>query len=195
MPEPATSERRHSARPDLRELRRRIRAHERDAALADDRRHDHDVARPLAAEHRQRRARGVVGAQVVDVHQLRASGPARCRRSRRRCRSRRCRSSRRAGRSVRRRARRAAACRRRRVTSATIGSAWPPAATISAATASSRSARRAQMSERAPSRASRRAVARPMPADAPVIAITRIAPAYAIAGARRSLGPVVPSID
>ncbi len=65
-----------------------------------------------------------------------------------------------------------------RVTSATIASAWPPAAAISAATASSRSARRAQIATAAPSRASRSAVARPMPADAPVIAITRISSAY-----------------
>ena len=50
----------------------------------------------------------------------------------------------------------------------------PPAAAISAATASRRSARRAQRSSLPPSRASRSAVARPMPADAPVIAMTRV---------------------
>ena len=41
-----------------------------------------------------------------------------------------------------------------------------------------RSARRAQMTTAAPSRASRSAVARPIPADAPVIATTRISSAY-----------------
>jgi hypothetical protein len=51
-------------------------------------------------------------------------------------------------------------------------------AAISAATASRRSARRAQIATAAPSRASRSAVARPIPADAPVIAITRILSAY-----------------
>ena len=107
--------------PDLRELRRRIRAHVRHAALADDRRHDHDVARPLPAEHRQRGARGIVGAHVVDVHQLRASAPARCRRSRRRCRSRRCTSSRRGGRTVRRRSATSRSMSSSRVTSATTG--------------------------------------------------------------------------
>jgi hypothetical protein len=65
-----------------------------------------------------------------------------------------------------------------RVTSAAIASASPPPAAISAATAASRSARRAQIATAAPGRASRSAVARPIPADAPVIAITRIASAY-----------------
>ena len=53
--------------PDLRELRRRIRAHERDAALAGDRRDDDDVAAALTPEHRDCRASRVVGAEVVDV--------------------------------------------------------------------------------------------------------------------------------
>ena len=44
---------------DLRELGRGIRAHVRNAALADDRRDDDDVAALLAAEDRQRGARGV----------------------------------------------------------------------------------------------------------------------------------------
>src|SRR6185436_5883268 len=56
--------------PDLRELRRGVRAHIGHAALAGDRRHDDDVAALLAAEDGQRRPRRVVGAEVVDVHQL-----------------------------------------------------------------------------------------------------------------------------
>jgi hypothetical protein len=63
-----------------------------------------------------------------------------------------------------------------RVTSATIARASPPAAITSRADASSRSCRRAHMTIRAPSRARRIAVARPMPADAPVMAITRDMP-------------------
>src|SRR5580765_837335 len=59
------------------------------------------------------------------------------------------------------------------VTSATSGSAWPPAASISAATRASSSVRRADKTRDAPSRPSLSAVARPMPADAPVIATTR----------------------
>src|SRR3954469_10162532 len=62
-----------------------------------------------------------------------------------------------------------------RVTSATTGSGSPPAARISSATCWSRSARRAQIATAAPSRATRIAVARPMPAEAPVIAMTRLA--------------------
>jgi len=58
--------------------------------------------------------------------------------------------------------------------SATIADTRPPAAVISAAASWSRSARRAQITSAAPSRASRNAVARPMPADAPVIATTRL---------------------
>ena len=54
----------------LRELRRRVRAHVGNAALADDRRDDDQVAASLTAKHRQRRARGEVGAQVVDVDEL-----------------------------------------------------------------------------------------------------------------------------
>jgi len=57
---------------------------------------------------------------------------------------------------------------------AAIGSARPPPAAISAATFSSRSARRAQIATAAPSRANRSAVALPIPADAPVMAMTRV---------------------
>ena len=64
------------------------------------------------------------------------------------------------------------------VTSATIGSASPPAASTSRAAASSISLRRAHIATAAPSRASRTAVARPMPAEAPVMATTRMSPAY-----------------
>ena len=60
-----------------------------------------------------------------------------------------------------------------RVTSAAIGSGVPPPAAISDASASRRSMRRAHITTEAPSRASRSAVARPIPADAPVIATTR----------------------
>src|SRR5919204_6641253 len=59
------------------------------------------------------------------------------------------------------------------LTSATIGSACPPAASTSRAAAASMSDRRAHIATDARSRATRTAVARPMPADAPVIATTR----------------------
>jgi len=77
-----------------------------------------------------------------------------------------------------------------RVTSATIGNAWPPAAEISAAAASSRSSRRAQIATAAPSRARRSAVARPMPDDAPVIATTRIFQSLLVVGCGASRGAV-----
>ena len=55
--------------PDLRELRRRVRAHVRHAALADDRRDDDEMTVLLAPEDRQRGARGVEGAEIIHVHQ------------------------------------------------------------------------------------------------------------------------------
>ncbi len=58
------------------------------------------------------------------------------------------------------------------VTSPGTASARPPAAVIARTTSSSRSARRARSTTAAPSAASARAVARPMPAEAPVMATT-----------------------
>ena len=55
---------------DLREFRRGVRAHLRDAALADDRRDEQEMPGALLPEHRQRRASGVEGAEVVDVEEL-----------------------------------------------------------------------------------------------------------------------------
>ena len=52
---------------DLRELRRGVCAHLRDAPFADDGRDEYEMSGILLAENRQRRAGGVEGAEIVDI--------------------------------------------------------------------------------------------------------------------------------
>jgi hypothetical protein len=156
---------------DLRELGCRVRAHEGHSTLADNRRDDDDVAACLRPKHRESRAGGVVSAEVVHVHDgmhLVGCDPVDL--------------------TIQAVARIAhhhveppelpEGCIDERLhvgwpcDVGGDGQGTPAGWRISSATRSSLSVRRAQMATDAPSRASRRAVARPIPDEAPVIAAT-----------------------
>ncbi len=105
-------------------IRRRVDAHER-RRRACRRSTRHDACPDLAAEQRQCRARRVIGAGVVDVHQLLASDPATLSSIAPAMPKPALHASRPAGRSARRCAR-PGSMSAARVTSAGIASAWPP---------------------------------------------------------------------